>query len=102
MALDFAKNMENFNSWAEIRKKRYIYVILNMVVACSIHSTAIIFLIAFIFYLCKDKPKILRVLLVSGIVLAVNYQSFIVIVSHYLTKYGILNIFKKEHIQLGK
>lgn len=75
-------------AWDLINRKRYFSALIISLVAVSCHTTAIIFIIAYIIYLFKDNKYALRILPVLIVVAAIKHKTIIAFASSYFSIYS--------------
>lgn len=74
-------------SWKSLRKKKNTKAMIQLLIAVSFHTSAVIFAAAFLLYLIRRSKYLLYTVLAVGIVAAINYQSTISFVSQWITGY---------------
>lgn len=88
-------------AWNLLQEHKNIKALLLFIIAFSFHTTALVFLIAYLIYMIKDKQWVLRLLPIGVLAAAINYKTIIDFAAVYFISYDNYYKNKKTVIEAG-
>lgn len=89
------------NLWTCLKRKKKFWGLVLLLIAMSIHTSAIIFALAFFVFKFRNNRNVMRLLPLAFLIIAANYENVIPMFIEQYEKYNIYSINKSEIVGVG-